>query len=271
VKVIAEMRAILNFTLGVGGALLLAAASARAADVVDLPLKVTHAKGDVTDHTGRLLKNGDRLKTGDTIRTGRDSWAALVWVAEGTPKGKGLTHSLVRVEPSSELAVTKLVEALNEPGDTAEPYRVIKMDLKSGSLAAIIKKNPSSKVEFKTVNTVADTRGAMFRLNASGTSVVLSGEIMSKVNLPGGRAVRITTTPGQELKLTSKILSELENGSLSTEELRALAPASTEELNKLVGRLTAAAGTAVDAHVDVPQIVTAAKAAAIKKKKKKRK
>lgn len=260
-----RLRAALHAGLAAGVALLPGALGVRA-DVIDLPVKLTHAKGDVTDGTGRLLKEGDRLKTGDTVRTGANSWASLIWVAEGTPKGKALTHSLVRVEPSSELTITKLIEVQNEPGDNMEPYRVGKMDLKSGSIFANIKKNHASKFEFKTPNSVAGIRGTAFRLSASGTILVLEGEVLNKIILPNGKTIRLTTVQGQKLKLTNKMLTELGNGNLTEEDLRVLAPASMDELNSVIKKVTEAGHTVTDVQQDFPRVFTPEEALAVKRK-----
>lgn len=112
--------------------------------------KVTVAVGDVkaTPQAGVPVpvKAGQTVAVGSKVTTGPGARAVIVM----TPR------SAVRVSENSEVLIAEVDE-------TAKPEKVL-LDLKSGSLGALLKTTPNSPMDFKikTPSGVAAARGTFF-------------------------------------------------------------------------------------------------------------
>ena len=109
---------------------------------------VTVAVGDVkaTPPDGgaeRALKAGDVVALGSTVKTGADSRAVIVMTA----------RSAIRVAANSEVTIEELKESDTEPK--------VLLDLKSGSLGALLKPGTGAEMDFKikTPSGIAAARG----------------------------------------------------------------------------------------------------------------
>lgn len=115
------------------------------------PGRVTVAVGDVKElppggAAERKLAVGDEVRVGSTIRTGENARAVITMT----------TQSAVRVGPNSQAVVQELVSAADAPK--------VLLDLKAGSLGALINPDAKEKVDFKikTPSGVAAARGTFF-------------------------------------------------------------------------------------------------------------
>ena len=115
------------------------------------PGRVTVAVGDVKETppgggAARNLAVGDVVQAGSTIRTGDNSRAVITMTVQ----------SAIRVGPNSETIVQELVTAADAPK--------VLLDLKSGSMGALINPEAKGKVDFKikTPSGVAAARGTFF-------------------------------------------------------------------------------------------------------------
>lgn len=113
--------------------------------------KVTVAVGEVTvvakaGDAPVAVKAGDTVAVGGTIKTGADARAVVVMTA----------RSAIRIGENSEV----LLETVDE---TAQPKKVM-IDLKDGSLSALLKPEAADELDFRvrTPSGVAAARGTFF-------------------------------------------------------------------------------------------------------------
>lgn len=129
---------------------------------------VTVAVGDVqavsVDGSSRLLRKGDKVSVGTTVKTGKDSRAVVVI----TPR------SAIRISESSEV----LIEVVNQD---VQPIDVT-INLKDGSLGALLKPNAMDELDFKvrTPSGVAAARGTFYAVvvkDGKGYAQVKEGQV----------------------------------------------------------------------------------------------
>tara|TARA_R110000850_G_scaffold39869_5_gene103047 strand:- start:2815 stop:3330 length:516 start_codon:yes stop_codon:yes gene_type:complete len=130
--------------------------------------KVTVAVGDVqaVDEDGAVtqVKAGDKLLVGTTIKTGAESRAVIVI----TPR------SAIRVAENSEVV-------LSEIDETVTPRNVL-IDVKEGSLGALLKPEAADALDFKvrTPSGVAAARGTFYAVvvkDGKGYTQVKEGQV----------------------------------------------------------------------------------------------
>lgn len=131
--------------------------------------KVTVAVGDVQSiakdgDAATPVKAGDKVAVGTTIKTGAESRAVVVITA----------RSAIRISENSEV----VIEAVDE---TAEPSQVM-IDLKDGSLGALLKPNAAGELDFKvrTPSGVAAARGTFYAVavkDGKGYAQVKEGRV----------------------------------------------------------------------------------------------
>ena len=131
--------------------------------------KVTVAVGDVQSIAKAgaapvAVKAGDKVPIGATIKTGAGARAVVVITA----------RSAIRIAESSEV----LVETVDE---TVKPAKVM-VDLKDGSLAALLKPNAADELDFqvRTPSGVAAARGTFFSVavkDGKGFAQVKEGRV----------------------------------------------------------------------------------------------
>lgn len=112
------------------------------------------------------VKKGDKLAVGTTIRTGADSRAVVVI----TPR------SAIRISENSEV----VIESIDEE-EESETKRVL-IDLKDGSLGALLKPDASAELDFKvrTPSGVAAARGTFYAVvvkDGKGYAQVKEGKV----------------------------------------------------------------------------------------------
>ena len=129
---------------------------------------VTVAVGDVTftdkDGNSVAVKAGDKVAVGGTVKTGAGARAVVVI----TPR------SAIRVAENSEVIITEVTE-------TSTPKRVM-LDLKSGSMGALLKPNAAGDMDFKirTPSGIAAARGTYYSVaveNGKGFAQVKEGRV----------------------------------------------------------------------------------------------
>ena len=129
---------------------------------------VTVAVGDVRfiaeDGTATPLKKGDKVAVGGMVKTGGQSRAVIVI----TPR------SAIRVSENSEV----VIETINE---NSKPVDVM-INLKDGSLGALIKPNAAGELDFKvrTPSGVAAARGTFYAVvvrEGKGYTQVKEGQV----------------------------------------------------------------------------------------------
>lgn len=131
--------------------------------------RVTVAVGDVTaipadGGAGVPVNRGDKITVGTTIKTGPDSRAVVVI----TPR------SAIRVSANSEVVVELVDEA-------ASPKQVV-IDVKDGSLGALLKPGAADELDFKvkTPTGVAAARGTFYSVvvkDGKGYAQVKEGRV----------------------------------------------------------------------------------------------
>ena len=131
--------------------------------------KVTVAVGDVQSvpkdgGAGAAVNVGDKVAVGTTIKTGADSRAVVVITA----------RSAIRISENSEVVIETVDEA-------ATPDNVL-IDLKSGSLGALLKPNAAGELDFKvrTPSGVAAARGTFYSVavkDGKGYAQVKEGRV----------------------------------------------------------------------------------------------
>lgn len=129
---------------------------------------VTVAVGDVQliaeDGTAKPLKKGDKIAVGSTVTTGGDSRAVIVI----TPR------SAIRISENS----TVVIDTIDE---TVKPINVM-IDVKDGSLGALLKPNAADELDFKvrTPSGVAAARGTFYAVvvkDGKGYAQVKEGRV----------------------------------------------------------------------------------------------
>ncbi|NNE92976.1 MAG: FecR domain-containing protein [Verrucomicrobiales bacterium] len=130
---------------------------------------VTVAVGQVTvtppdGGAAKALKAGDTVAVGSTVKTGADSRAVIVMTKV----------SAIRIAADSEVVITEMKESDTEPK--------VLVDLKSGSLGALLKPGAEGKMDFKvkTPSGVAAARGTFFAVvveDGKGFAQVKNGKI----------------------------------------------------------------------------------------------
>lgn len=130
--------------------------------------KVTVSVGDVKvtppGGAAKALVAGDIVTTGSTVTTGAGARAVIVM----TPK------SAIRVGENSTVLVEEIVEAANPPKVT--------LDLKDGSLGALLKPGAGAEMDFKikTPSGIAAARGTYYAVvveNGKGFAQVKEGKV----------------------------------------------------------------------------------------------
>lgn len=130
--------------------------------------KVTVAVGEVTatgeDGAANPLKKGDTVAVGTTVKTGADSRAVVVI----TPR------SAIRISENSEV----VIETVDED---ASPTQVM-IDLKDGSLGALLKPQAAGEIDFqvRTPSGVAAARGTFYSVvveDGKGYAQVKEGRV----------------------------------------------------------------------------------------------
>jgi hypothetical protein len=131
--------------------------------------RVTVAVGEVValskeGGAGTPLEKGDKVAVGTTIKTGADARAVIVI----TPR------SAIRISENSEVVIETVDEA-------ASPKQVM-IDLKDGSLGALLKPNASGELDFKvrTPSGVAAARGTFYSVavkDGKGYAQVKEGRV----------------------------------------------------------------------------------------------
>lgn len=131
--------------------------------------KVTVAVGDVkavAEDGGAEtpIKAGDKVDVGTTIKTGAESRAVVVITV----------RSAIRISENSEVVIETVDEA-------ATPSQVL-VDLKDGSLGALLKPNAAGELDFKvrTPSGVAAARGTFYAVavkDGKGYAQVKEGRV----------------------------------------------------------------------------------------------
>lgn len=131
--------------------------------------RVTVAVGEVLALTGEgdagtPLEKGDKVAVGTTVKTGADARAVIVI----TPR------SAIRISENSEVVIETVDEA-------ASPKQVM-IDLKDGSLGALLKPNAAGELDFKvrTPSGVAAARGTFYAVvvkDGKGYAQVKEGRV----------------------------------------------------------------------------------------------
>lgn len=130
--------------------------------------KVTVAVGDVkvTPPGGAqaALKAGDTVAVGSTVTTGAGARAVIVMTAK----------SAIRVAQNSQVTIEEIVEAATPPKVT--------LDLKDGSLGALLRPGAGAEMDFKikTPSGIAAARGTYYAVvveNGKGFAQVKEGKV----------------------------------------------------------------------------------------------
>lgn len=131
--------------------------------------KVTIVSGKVTEtppgQAEHTLKEGDIVTVGSTLKTGADSNATVTMT----------TTSAIRLGPDSEAVVAEIVESKEAPK--------VLLDLKNGTVGALVKSESSGKMDFKikTPSGVAVAKGAFYSVsveNGKGYVQTKDGEVV---------------------------------------------------------------------------------------------
>jgi len=130
---------------------------------------VTVSVGDVQvipagADAGQAVKAGEKVAVGSTVKTGAASRAVIVI----TPR------SAIRVSENSEVLIAQVDEA-------ATPKKIV-IDVKDGSLGALLKPNAAGEIDFqvKTPSGVAAARGTFFAVvveDGKGYAQVKEGRV----------------------------------------------------------------------------------------------
>ena len=131
--------------------------------------KVTIVSGTVTEtppgQAEHALKEGDIVTVGSTLKTGANSNATVTMT----------TTSAIRLGPSSEAVVSEIVESKDAPK--------VLLDLKNGTVGALVKAETSGKMDFKikTPSGIAVAKGAFYSVsveNGKGYVQTKDGEVV---------------------------------------------------------------------------------------------
>ena len=124
--------------------------------------KVTETPPGGAEHA---LKEGDIVAVGSTLKTGENSNATVTMT----------TTSAIRLGPNSEAVVTEIVESKEAPK--------VLLDLKNGTVGALVKPETSGKMDFKikTPSGMAVAKGAFYSVsveNGKGYVQTKDGEVV---------------------------------------------------------------------------------------------
>ncbi|OYW75136.1 MAG: hypothetical protein B7Z37_14635 [Verrucomicrobia bacterium 12-59-8] len=131
--------------------------------------KVTIVAGMVTETppggASHALKEGDIVTVGSTLKTSADSNATVTMT----------TTSAIRLGPNSEAVVAEIVESKDSPK--------VLLDLKNGTVGALVKPETSGKMDFKikTPSGMAVAKGAFYSVsveNGKGYVQTKDGEVV---------------------------------------------------------------------------------------------
>jgi hypothetical protein len=131
--------------------------------------KVTILSGKVTEtpagQAEHVLKEGDIVAVGSTLKTAADSHAVVTMT----------TTSAIRLGPDSEAVVAEIVESKEAPK--------VLLDLKNGTVGALVKAETSGKMDFKikTPSGIAVAKGAFYSVsveNGKGYVQTKDGEVV---------------------------------------------------------------------------------------------
>lgn len=131
--------------------------------------KVTTVTGSATEtpagEAAHPLKEGDIIAVGSTLKTGADSSATITMTST----------SAIRLGANAEAVVSEIVESKEEP-------RVL-LDLKNGTIGALVKPETSGKMDFKikTPSGTAVAKGAFYSVsveNGKGYVQTKDGEVV---------------------------------------------------------------------------------------------
>lgn len=131
--------------------------------------KVTTLAGKVTEtppgQPEHALKEGDIVAVGSTLKTGPDSRATVTMTST----------SAIRLGPDSEAVVSEIVESKEAPK--------VLLDLKNGTVGALVKPETSGKMDFKikTPSGIAVAKGAFYSVsveNGKGYVQTKDGEVV---------------------------------------------------------------------------------------------
>lgn len=131
--------------------------------------KVTIVAGKVTEtppgQPEKALKEGDIVAVGSTLKTGPDSRVTVTMTST----------SAIRLGPDSEAVVAEIVESKEAPK--------VLLDLKNGTVGALVKPETSGKMDFKikTPSGVAVAKGAFYSVsveNGKGYVQTKDGEVV---------------------------------------------------------------------------------------------
>ena len=112
-----------------------------------------------------ILKEGDIVAVGSTLKTGENSNATVTMT----------TTSAIRLGPNSEAVVAEIVESKEAPK--------VLLDLKNGTVGALVKPETSGKMDFKikTPSGTAVAKGAFYSVsveNGKGYVQTKDGEVV---------------------------------------------------------------------------------------------
>jgi FecR protein len=156
------------------------------------------------------LKRGDELQAGTVIETAEKSIVDILMGEHqgpilASPAGapspvhsagddSGPKSNVVRVEPSSVLAIDKLTLEKTGTDEVSETQ----LDLRAGQIMGNVKKlSAASRYEVKIPNGVAGIRGTTYLVSATGVVYVLTGQVIISYVGPGGTVVTQTVGAGE--------------------------------------------------------------------------
>jgi hypothetical protein len=131
--------------------------------------KVTIVAGTLTETppggAARMLREGDIVTVGSTLKTGANSNATITMT----------TTSAIRLGPNCEAVVAEIVESKDAPK--------VLLDLKNGTVGALVKADPAIKMDFKikTPSGTAEAKGAFYSVsveNGKGYVQTKDGEVV---------------------------------------------------------------------------------------------
>jgi hypothetical protein len=131
--------------------------------------KVTLVAGKVSEtppgRPAHALKEGDVIAVGSTLKTGPDARVTVTMTST----------SAIRLGPDSEAVVAEIVESKDAPK--------VLLDLKNGTVGALVKPETSGKMDFKikTPSGVAVAKGAFYSVsveNGKGYVQTKDGEVV---------------------------------------------------------------------------------------------
>jgi hypothetical protein len=177
------------------------------------------ARFSVDNKNWKTLHRGDVLKPGSVIQTAEASTVDIMMGEPastqqglkapppvslngintlgnppvGASDGSSSKANLVRIFPSSVLAIDKLVLQKTGADDVSETQ----LDLRAGQILGNVKKlSAASRYEVKIPNGVAGIRGTVYMVSATGVVYVLEGQVIISYVNASGQLVTATVTAG---------------------------------------------------------------------------